>query len=68
MAEPTVSAAEPGDMIRPATVLRFSLILAIRRLMSWPLDFDISILTRRSSAKLFVGSVPILFGTAVGGK
>jgi hypothetical protein len=54
VAEPTVSAAEPGDMNRRATWLRLSLILAIRRLMSWPLDFDISLLTRRTSAKLFI--------------
>lgn len=44
-------------MIRPATVSRLALIMAIRRLMSCPLAFDISCLTRRTSAKLFIGSL-----------
>ena len=57
MVEPTVSAAEPGDMILPATMLRRSLIFAISRLMSCPVAFDISFLTRRTSAKLFIGSL-----------
>jgi hypothetical protein len=50
----TVSAADPGEMIRADTFARDSLIVAINFRTSCPAACDISFRTRRTALKLFI--------------